>query len=592
MIVKNEAKNIGRCLKSIKDIANEIIVVDTGSADNTKEIAKEYGAKVYDFEWVDDFSKARNYSLEQATGDWILILDGDDEFEREDLFKLLDLINSKAGADIYVFNTICYVGSKPNRDKLMNVNIRLFRNKPDIRYQGRIHEGLRPASRDYVLQYRDINIHHYGYLNDNVKDQNKRERNVRIIEQQLKEDPGNAYFMFCMGNEYFALNELKKALEYFLPSYQNCNIEDIYRPKLMIRIIMAYRVLNRQNEALRYAEEALRDYPRFTDAEFLKGEIYHRMNQTTKAIKSFERCLELGEAPALIGFLMGVGTYKACFALGSVYQQVEDYDEAIKYYNKALQMRNDFHDAIYRIGEIIATLYSNPDDIKSKLEQYFAPDNAESYAMMADILCLIRKFDIALYYINRAMEKNAQVEFLPFLKCKCMFNLKMYEESIKELERIEPDDKCYLNSRTMLCLSYLILERYADAGNMLESIRILNDEGKVYKVYNCLSKILESGEKDILSSDEEESNEYLTIIMDMLGSLICVNEFDKFEKALELLNCIGSNEVLIALAKLYNNYGYIQMAAKEIKRSISVFDKLDEDTAYILYKSISLPATD
>ena len=81
LIVKNEAENIARCLESIKSISDEIIVVDTGSTDNTVEIAKSYGARIYFYEWDNNFSNARNFALEKATGDWIIFLDADEYFE-------------------------------------------------------------------------------------------------------------------------------------------------------------------------------------------------------------------------------------------------------------------------------------------------------------------------------------------------------------------------------------------------------------------------------------------------------------------------------------------------------------------------------
>ena len=95
MIVKNEEKLLGRCLESVKDIVDEIIIVDTGSNDNTKTIANKFTNLVYDFKWVDDFSKARNYSFSKASKDYILWLDADDIILEEDRLKLLNLKNNK-----------------------------------------------------------------------------------------------------------------------------------------------------------------------------------------------------------------------------------------------------------------------------------------------------------------------------------------------------------------------------------------------------------------------------------------------------------------------------------------------------------------
>ena len=91
MIVKNEEDTLGRCLDSIKGLIDEVVIVDTGSTDRTKDIAKEYTDKIFDFEWIDDFSAARNYSFSKATMDYILWLDADDIFMEIDLEKLKEL---------------------------------------------------------------------------------------------------------------------------------------------------------------------------------------------------------------------------------------------------------------------------------------------------------------------------------------------------------------------------------------------------------------------------------------------------------------------------------------------------------------------
>ncbi len=588
MIVKNEAKNIATCLKSILSIADEIIVVDTGSIDATKSIAKEYGAKLYDFEWIDDFSKARNFSIDKATGDWILILDGDDELEVKDAQKLSELINSEDAGDIYIFNTICYVGDRVGSDKIMNVNLRLFRNWPEFRYQGRIHESIMTQNPQVRMRTSDITIYHYGYLNDFVKDQNKRERNMRILEEQIKDAPENPYFLFCMGNEYFALSNYDKALEYFLSAYQRCNIQDVYVPKLMIRIIMAYQGLGRFSDALKYIEDALSYYPQYTDAEFIRGGIYHKSGNYIKAMKSFQRCLDLGEPPSMLNFIIGVGTYRAYYALGSVLHQMGDLEEALKSYNQAILLKNDFYDAVYGIGSIITKIYSKPEDIKQHLEQYFSPNSGDSYAMIADILFLERKYELSLAYMNAALKLNVNMPELLFLRAKCMYNLKMYEEASREFEKVDRANKYYLNSQTMLLLCYYILEKFEAGEQILDHIGQIDNYEKIYKLFLTLGNILQSKEKEILSNDIEESKEYLILIVDTLDAILCTGEFELFEKALELFNCIENDEVLMALAKLYNKYGFVQQAVKEIKRSICIFDKLDEESAYILYRSYSL----
>src|SRR5471030_2615411 len=130
MIVKDEEEYLPRCLYSINDIVDEIIIVDTGSSDKTVEIAKSYGAKVYYFKWNSNFSEARNESLKYATKDWILILDADDELRTEYKGNLRLLLNMQLDKNaIYFFETLNYYGDIVDDSCItINLNPRMFKN--------------------------------------------------------------------------------------------------------------------------------------------------------------------------------------------------------------------------------------------------------------------------------------------------------------------------------------------------------------------------------------------------------------------------------------------------------------------------------
>ncbi len=152
MIVKNEIHNLPRCLASVKPYVDEMIVVDTGSEDGTPELAKEYGAKVSYFEWCNDFAAARNYAISQASGDWILMPDADEELvvESEDFLEQLTLQQ-----DILVYSIALTEVNDPSMTPAYL--IRLLRNLPDIKYADRFHEQPR-----YKNQC--IKENHIGYL--------------------------------------------------------------------------------------------------------------------------------------------------------------------------------------------------------------------------------------------------------------------------------------------------------------------------------------------------------------------------------------------------------------------------------------------
>ena len=142
LIVKNEADNIGRCLDSLKGVANEIIVVDTGSTDNTKEIALTYGAKIFDYQWDNNFSNAKNFALDQATGDWIIFLDADEFFGKstqKQLNSVLKHVHQNKALDEIVCK-ILNIEVQLGRIISENPTIRIFRGKSGIKYEGAIHE--------------------------------------------------------------------------------------------------------------------------------------------------------------------------------------------------------------------------------------------------------------------------------------------------------------------------------------------------------------------------------------------------------------------------------------------------------------------
>ncbi len=218
MIVKNEEKNIARCLNSVKGVVDEIIVVDTGSTDNTVSIAKEMGAEVHYFEWIDDFAAARNYSIEKSTGDWILILDADEELAPESQDKIRSLL-------IDIDSDICFqvrIKSLDVQDNIMvkNYMIRMFNKSPRIRYKGRVHEFINMNSINLSDEY--IYIIHHGYKDSNFVETKQIERNIPILKKIL-DDPNESEIEKCttkfyIGYAYLDLGKSEEGINYLKDS--------------------------------------------------------------------------------------------------------------------------------------------------------------------------------------------------------------------------------------------------------------------------------------------------------------------------------------------------------------------------------------
>ena len=164
MIVKNEERSLSRTLESIKELVDEIIVVDTGSTDNTAQIAKSYNAKVFNFKWIDDFSAARNESLLHANHEWILTLDADEYLDNSSLKQIRNAIKDNHHPTCFEFRVISDVGTQnPNESRV----IRMFSNGYNILFKNKVHEQITHSIKATNAKILRVNakIFHDGYNN-------------------------------------------------------------------------------------------------------------------------------------------------------------------------------------------------------------------------------------------------------------------------------------------------------------------------------------------------------------------------------------------------------------------------------------------
>jgi tetratricopeptide (TPR) repeat protein len=221
LITKNEEQWLPGCLKSVRDIASEIIVIDTGSSDRTVEIAREFGAQVHHFEWSDDFSAARNASLEHATGDWILYIDADEELMAEHAATLKAEIRDPAvmAYRLRIFNF--------GQEQLgWGYVPRLFRNSPGIHFIGRIHEQaffyVQELCKGWGLrnELAKTAILHHGYTEEFRVGRNKVQRNLRLLEIATKERPNDPNLAMNHGVELVRSGNLEAGIERYWQAFR------------------------------------------------------------------------------------------------------------------------------------------------------------------------------------------------------------------------------------------------------------------------------------------------------------------------------------------------------------------------------------
>jgi len=217
MIVKNEEKNIEQALNWARRTAFEQIVVDTGSTDRTIEIAERMGAKVFHFEWIKDFSAAKNYAIEQASGNWIAFLDADEYFTPVDAKKLMIFLkrimsDSQMKENYHVINcAMINVDEEGNRISTIDQE-RVFRNLPSVRYTGRIHERL-GVNKDNIVEVDEIEIIHTGYSDTAIKETGRAERNVAMLRTELEESPNDLNIKSYLADSLRMINKKETLAE-------------------------------------------------------------------------------------------------------------------------------------------------------------------------------------------------------------------------------------------------------------------------------------------------------------------------------------------------------------------------------------------
>jgi glycosyltransferase involved in cell wall biosynthesis/FMN phosphatase YigB (HAD superfamily)/Tfp pilus assembly protein PilF len=221
LIVKNEEKFLPQCLASVKGVAGQIVVVDTGSTDRTVEIAKAHGAEVHSFAWCDDFAAARNAGLEHATGDWVLMLDADEELPADQQEQLRADVKR---ADVIALRLpLVNKGEEAHGRHFVP---RLFRNAPDVYYYSRIHEQVFPSlikcgqAWEMKTAIGTAQLLHHGYAREIVQNRNKIERNLRLLRQAVTEYPDDANLQMNLGLELVHTDDLQTGLAHYREAFR------------------------------------------------------------------------------------------------------------------------------------------------------------------------------------------------------------------------------------------------------------------------------------------------------------------------------------------------------------------------------------
>ena len=304
MIVKNEERHIERALGWAKDVAFEQIVVDTGSTDRTVELATKLGAKVCHFEWINDFGAAKNYAMDQATGNWIAILDADEYMPHEDVKELMRILE-KIQSDPELLNKYDGVeNSWVQLDDNNNVtstltNVRIFKNSPQLRYKGKIHEVV--AIRNQTYDAVKLRIMHTGYTKAVIADTDKMERNLKLLRDELESDSDNPRTLIYIADTLISAGTEEsrvEAEELFLKALGSDKLKDTPVKQLAFDFLIPRFLgderysdgIKREKEALKLCDAAINDLPGNIDYYYFRAVLNNQRGKFKEAREDLLIC--------------------------------------------------------------------------------------------------------------------------------------------------------------------------------------------------------------------------------------------------------------------------------------------------------------
>lgn len=299
MIVKNEERNIRRALEWGKGIFCEQIVVDTGSTDQTAELAREMGAKVYHFQWINDFSAAKNYALEQAHGDWIAFLDADEYPDKETVCMLLPALEECRRKGLDGLGTAMANLDDQGKPKGWGTLVRFFRNDPQLRYCYPIHEQLRytdgrlPRVLDATKR---LTILHTGYAGQVYEEKRRSGRNRSLLESALSENPDSYELLGYLGDEYYEDGNFEKAEEYYLLAVkgmpEELSQDDQRSSSTYLKLMCIFSAKSQREEMAQLYCQAVRHFPQDGDFDYVMGNYFAEIREYVQGAEYLRKALD------------------------------------------------------------------------------------------------------------------------------------------------------------------------------------------------------------------------------------------------------------------------------------------------------------
>jgi GT2 family glycosyltransferase len=339
MIVRDEENNLPNCLRSVEGVFDEIVIVDTGSTDRTVEIARSFGARAFDFVWVNDFAAARNAALARATGDYAFWLDADDVVDPPQRLKLEALLEGlKAGEEAAcVVRCACDPSPDGSGGETVVDHIRLFPVREDVRWTYRVHEQILPALRraKVPVRWTDLTVRHTGYVDRELR-RKKLQRDSKILMEELAERPSDPFVLFNLGSIAIELRDWREALEYLRRSLKGSAPTDSITRKLFALIARSHQMLGEPRLALSACASGLEIDPEDAELLFREAVVRRHIHDNDGAEKCWRRILGLRRPEQFSSVDQGIYGHLTRRNLAALAEERGDRAEAAKLWAEIL----------------------------------------------------------------------------------------------------------------------------------------------------------------------------------------------------------------------------------------------------------------
>jgi glycosyltransferase involved in cell wall biosynthesis len=582
MIVRDEEKFINNCLKSLKPLIDlnlaELIVVDTGSIDNTIEIVKKYTNKIHFKQWNNDFSEARNYSISLAQGEYIFIMDADQEMEYSEVKKLIEVFT---GIDYKKYNTYSLVYKNFTKEDLseftyFSLNL-IFKNDGYFKYEGKVHN--QPVYKGPVKNL-EIYMLHYGYIMTDDLKEKKFKRTATLLKKEIENDPENVYYIYQLSRSYEMHGDSKDAvieLGKYLSLMKTKKVNDSFKINYYHNATIIYFNAKQYDKCIYYCEKMKEIDKELIDCYYLMGKCNVIEGNIDEAVENLKLYLKY----------LKVFKYEKYASTNGL--EVFSYGYKYKVISELLRLK-------IKIKQLEGT---------NKYIRLLMEDMNIFMLILGDILkvYIIERDLDSLNIIIERVKKEEENILLIYLLSKAMCNLKNGDRNfiISRLNILTDEEKILLNKK-------IENEEKSSFENLVDFIDDnIKANNKTIKVENCATVLIDTLNyakiEEIINSNFK--NEIIYIIKYLLGKTdMLINSYlidqakilkllSKYELIIQYLNddefkCDKEFVYRIEEFRKNNNTKNIVTGISKLKEAMEIKNEFS-DLIAIIKDSIILP---